>query len=525
MSGQEYVDISTIGIDDAPVTPSPLPVTSDSATVSYWMATTPKHQLPASLDALPASSDVVIIGSGITGVSCAYHLINLLSESKRPISSITIVEARQFCTGATGRNGGHLTTASALSYDDIAANPAHLLGEDLGSLGDDVVRRKTGDAVRDILNFETATADAIRGIIADEKAEEQVGFTDDANWHICVDQAEIDAYEDALRHAAEHADLKCYVDQVRRVSKEEVDRRMHNPAHIKAVYEIPGATLHPRNLVALIYARALRRASHHGITLNLVTDCPVTTISAASSSSVLTTTKGEITASYVVHATNGYASHLLPQLANPARGGITPTRAQVVAVPAKAKTHLWGMALSGHSGFEYGHQRPRSEYEPPSADGPLYIMGGGREVATGREWGIADDSTLSKEVSTFLHPYLANIFPESYGEDVHSEWTGIMGYTKSKDPLVGPVPGYKQGARQYVAAGYSGHGMTRAFGCAEVVAQMITAHAKGEAWANRVRFPECYLTQDAKAKVVEPMYAEKAADAEEETAQGCCSVS
>ncbi|KAI3481043.1 hypothetical protein L1887_56817 [Cichorium endivia] len=498
MSGQEYVDISTIGINDAPVTPSPLPVSSDSATVSYWMATTPKHQLPASLDALPASSDVVIIGSGITGVSCAYHLINSLSESNRPISSITIVEARQFCTGATGRNGGHLTTASALSYDDIAANPAHLLGDDLASLSDEAIRQETGASVCDILNFETATADAIRGIIADEKAEEQVGFTDDANWHICVEQAEIDAYEAALCHAAEHADLKCYVDRVRRVSKEEVDRRMHNPAHIKAVYEIPGATLHPRNLVALIYARALRRATHHGITLNLVTDCPVTTISAASSSSVLTTTKGEITASYVVHATNGYASHLLPQLANPARA---QAKVSITAINARA-----------------------SEHEPPSADGPLYIMGGGRQVATGREWGIADDSSLSKEVSTFLHPFLANIFPQSYGKDVRSEWSGIMGYTKSKDPLVGPVPGYKQGARQYIAAGYSGHGMTRAFGCAEVVAQMITAHAKGEAWANRVRFPECYLTQDAKAKVTET-YAEKAVDPEEESAQGCCSVS
>jgi hypothetical protein len=69
--------------------------------------------------------------------------------------------------------------------------------------------------------------------------------------------------------------------------------------------------------------------------------------------------------------------------------------------------------------------------------------------------------------------------------------------------------------------------MTRAFGCAEVVAQMITAHAKGEEWVNSARFPECYLTKDAKANGAEPTYAEKVgkSDPDDEAAQRCCSVS
>lgn len=485
-SSQEYVDISTIGIDAVAPLPSPLPSSSDKATVSYWMATTSPDQLPPSLSTLPAESDVVVIGAGITGISTAYHLVNSASSSKK-ISSITVIEARSFCSGATGRNGGHLTAASALAFTDLVANPNHLLGERIGSLSAAEVAVESVKVVEEVLQFESDTADAIRDIIAEEHAEDTVGFTDDSNWHICFESAEVDAFEDSLKRAAEHAGLRKFVERVRRVPKSEVDERMNHPVGIQAVYEIPGATLHPRALVCLLYKRAQRMAEEKGIELNLITDLPVLKVAPSPKSNVLTTAKGEMTAKYVVHATNGYASHLLPHLSS-ADGGIIPTRAQVVAIAPMSGRYLWGTALSAGGGYEYGHQRPASE-----SNTPLYILGGGREHAVGREWGVADDSAVNDEVSAFLHPYLAKIFPNSYGTEVRREWTGVMGYTKSKDPLVGPVRG-----KEYVAAGYSGHGMTRAYGCAKVVAEMIMADARGEKWEGKGGFPVCYLTEAGK---------------------------
>lgn len=494
MSEKEYVDISTIGIDDNSNTPAPLPTDPAKATVSYWLVSTRPDSVPGSLDTLPAQSDVAIIGSGITGVSCAYHLLDSLSTEESPIKSITIVEARSFCSGATGRNGGHLTAASALAYTDLASNPAHLLGQDSGRLSADELSFETGRAVADILAFERDTADAVRNIIKEQSGAEGVGFTDNNNWHLCFEQAEVDAFEESLRQA-EHAGLSSFVGQVRRVPKEEVDEKMDKPVGIVAVYEIPGATLHPRHLVALIFKRAQRLADGKEIELSLVTDTPVLKVS----NSTVHTSKGELAAKYVVHATNGYASHLLPHLSFASTGGIIPTRAQVVAIPPTSGKHLWGMGLSAGGGYEYGHQRPGSE-------APLYIFGGGRQFATGREWGVADDSRLNPEVSAFLHPYLSRVFPNSYEEKVHSEWTGIMGYTKTKDPLVGPVEG-KQ--REYIAAGYSGHGMTRAYGCARVIADMIVADAKGEVWQRRDGFPLCYLTSPAKEMLTASSETEK----------------
>ena len=51
---------------------------------------------------LPIECDVVIIGAGPSGASVAYHL---LADGPGSSLSVTMLEARQVCSGATGRNG------------------------------------------------------------------------------------------------------------------------------------------------------------------------------------------------------------------------------------------------------------------------------------------------------------------------------------------------------------------------------------------------------------------------------------
>jgi hypothetical protein len=75
-------------------------------TVSYW-------QDPPDVDVadflsgqtVPDTVDTVIIGSGITGSSIAYGLLN----SSKAAGKVLILEARQACSGATGRNGVNYT--------------------------------------------------------------------------------------------------------------------------------------------------------------------------------------------------------------------------------------------------------------------------------------------------------------------------------------------------------------------------------------------------------------------------------
>jgi glycine/D-amino acid oxidase-like deaminating enzyme len=92
-----------------------------STTESFWQ----KNPLFPELvniksQILPISADVVIIGSGITGVSVAYTILKeceAIGITKR----LVLLEARELCSGATGRNGGHIKATPYHSYPEYKA--------------------------------------------------------------------------------------------------------------------------------------------------------------------------------------------------------------------------------------------------------------------------------------------------------------------------------------------------------------------------------------------------------------------
>jgi ribulose 1,5-bisphosphate synthetase/thiazole synthase len=72
-----------------------------NSTTPFWRSELHEIDSIRSTDHLPEECDVLIIGAGLSGVSTAYHL---LDENPSP-ASIVILEAREVCSGATGRNG------------------------------------------------------------------------------------------------------------------------------------------------------------------------------------------------------------------------------------------------------------------------------------------------------------------------------------------------------------------------------------------------------------------------------------
>lgn len=122
--------------------------------------------------------------------------------------------------------------------------------------------------------------------------------------------------------------------------------------------------------------------------------------------------------------------------------------------------------LAYNEGFEYFFQRPDISKGSPSV--PHIILGGGRSVAPApHELGVADDSELNPAVSRYLMNFLPKHFPTLSDtrdcQTIDYHWTGIMGFTPSRNPVVGPV--YINSIRQtgqYILAGFSGHGVSRA---------------------------------------------------------------
>jgi hypothetical protein len=96
-------------------TPPGLPVSFP--TPSYWLEDPPfAHLVDAQSTALPPSADIVIIGSGITAAAIARTILAETSRKDQPIK-ITVLEARQLCSGATGRNGGHIKLSPHESFE------------------------------------------------------------------------------------------------------------------------------------------------------------------------------------------------------------------------------------------------------------------------------------------------------------------------------------------------------------------------------------------------------------------------
>ena len=92
----------------------PVGLPRDKPCLSFWLANARNenlsdHRTPGTL---PEEADVVIIGSGMSGVALAYFLMT----GPDPPQNVVMLEARQICSGATGRNGGHCRPDSYFGY-------------------------------------------------------------------------------------------------------------------------------------------------------------------------------------------------------------------------------------------------------------------------------------------------------------------------------------------------------------------------------------------------------------------------
>lgn len=153
--------------------------------------------------------------------------------------------------------------------------------------------------------------------------------------------------------------------------------------------------------------------------LALYTHTPVLAVTPSNNLHLVTTNRGALKAKYVVHATNAYASHLLPELAG--TKGIIPTRGQVIAIPSPLpREQLWNCSFTGNEGFEYWFARPSD----PKTN-PLIILGGGREGSGPRfEIDVADDSITNEMAGATLRRFLSGTFPGKFKDDVEPamEW-------------------------------------------------------------------------------------------------------
>lgn len=390
---------------------------------------------------LPAEADIVIVGSGITGTSAARYLAE---DERAKGKSIVLLEAREACWCATGRNGGH---CQPLLFDR-ASDVAEFELKNVAAVRSYVKENNVPCEWRDVSGCRTFwTAETMH------EAEREIT-------HLQKIAPEI------ARHVAVIKDAESF--KKHRIA----------PGCVGATLSQGAASLWPYKLVTFILEKLVREGR-----INLQTTTPVNEITTEEGKHTLHTPRGTITTSTIILATNGYTSALLPHFADL----IVPVRGEMSALLPPTGSSLlpnsYGMVAAlgqAANNDDYLIQRPFDGV--PNPKGHL-MFGGGRGAGNLPSVGVSDDGVIDEGAATYLRRALLKVLDldgETDGVEelqAAAQWTGIMGYSRDDHPWVGKVPD-KEGL--WLCAGYTGHGMPNGTLCGKAVVDMVLGEMAGK---------------------------------------------
>lgn len=232
----------------------------------------------------------------------------------------------------------------------------------------------------------------------------------------------------------------------------------------------------------------------------LFTRTPCTCVSVATRDGVelyaVTTPRGTIRTPHVVHATNGWASHLLAGM----RGKIIPARGTMTA--QTVKNAEWAGERSfvffpgmGTNAFDYLTQQPVGR---GGGEGEMMLGGAFANGDFIEDVGNADDAGWNGTTGRHLAGALEGHFGTK--GQMRKLWSGVLGISVDGQPWVGRIPGVVAGRRaprrmetggekevrgglaeagEWMACGYTGEGMVHAWLSGKAVAHMVLGLDRG----------------------------------------------
>ncbi|EME43860.1 hypothetical protein DOTSEDRAFT_171738 [Dothistroma septosporum NZE10] len=440
-----------------------LPVASPC--LSYWHRTTRAWPLlnHNEDDPVPATAKYCIIGSGLSGSVTAWSLV----ESGVAGHDILIIEAREAVSGASGRNAGHCRPDAFRGFAAYA-------------------RIHGAEQAKKIIENEKLVFKKVDDFV--EKHKVPCDWNSTTTFDVCLTE-EFAAYEKGSFEAYQAAGGD--VSQVQFFEGEEAKARTKVKDAV-AAYEWPAGSAHPAKLAQWILSELVGRG------VQLWTHCPAIGIAEHAKDSAarwdLQTPRGTVSAETIIHCTNAYSAHLLPELST----FVTPNRAQAHSfVPTKPLSGA--NALRSTMSLRYSLKHFFS-FIQRLGDGTV-VFGTSRDNP---EWSQAaresiigfDDTAYNQEAAESAARAFRTLFPDEgskasrHGEGADHYWSGIIAMTPDSVPMVGAIEG-KEG--QYICAGHNGHGMARIWTCAPGAVKLML----GESW-EATGLPECFQYSQAR---------------------------
>ncbi|KAK3670604.1 hypothetical protein LTR78_009572 [Recurvomyces mirabilis] len=421
--------------------------------------TTPHWQIPlhplANLSSpqLPEDTDVLIIGSGITGCSVAKTLLQSDHEIR-----VTVLEARGLASGASSRNGGHIISPCFSSFDELVSGFGVETAVELALFSERNIDK----------TFEAAAE--YDGLVVDSKirrTEKVLAFRD---------QEKFDHIKTVLNLWNEHMPAD-HQNPFRLVDPEEARTKcgMQNVAGL-AIGRAAAAW--PYRLWTGIWSNL---CSTYGDRLFIETHTPAQQVSELKYDGQLYrytvgTPRGSIKTTHVVYCTNGYTSHLLPSL----RGKLFPVRGTMSAqelgnsVPNLGAHRSWSFDASPYQDPETEAVDPGLYYLTQDPDSGYMMLGG--EYDRPEVIISSDDSKINPISAEKILDVLPRHFVGAKSPIVKDMWSGIMGFVRDGLPLIGSLPKLvtgRPGKGEWIGAGFNGYGTGYCLSCGEAIAEMI----------------------------------------------------
>ncbi|KAM0084272.1 hypothetical protein ACKRZS_003489 [Fusarium odoratissimum] len=453
---------------------------STNPTAPTWQ--TPPHPAVANAQshALPSETDIVIIGSGITGIGAAHSLLN---HPKGTGLRVTMLEARTAVSGATGRNGGHLVS------DSDSLFPA---------LVDTIGIERAIETVR----FSEANIRRLKELIAQLNPEDReavefrevtsaTSYTDQTSFRGAIEEVK------QLLKAVPDSEIKFKV-----YNREEAAKIFNFTNVVGAVAQTGVAALWPYRLLTAVLA-SIREELSGRFTIETMT--PVLSVQfqddAMEYPYLVRTSRGSIRAKNIIHCTNGYSSNLIPGLVGnlyPLRGTMS-TQNLGPAFPRAGHEMSWSQVSLGTYDAKTGHIHLGLYYAQQNAKTGVMFLGGESQSLRGLL--TSDDSNVADDARQTLTSAAPKIWKDAAPAKASNVWSGIMGFTADGMPIVGKLPHNltgRSGSGEWIAAGFNGHGMDKCWLTGEAIARMVLGETDVPG------FPKAYLLSDDRMKSWSP---------------------
>lgn len=393
----------------------------------YWWEAAPR---PTDEVALPAETDVAIVGSGYTGLSAA---LTLLKNNRQAV----VLERGVVGYGASTRNGGQV-----------------------GS-GNQKFRVKTLIALRGRAKAEAMLREGVRMLdtIAELIGEEGIAchFTRCGRFRAAVRPEHYDAMARDMEDLRHIAGVESFM-----VPKAEQLSEIGSDIFFGGSV-LPGdGSLHP----GLYHAGLVQRVTSRGGAV--CGNAGVTGIQSRAGGFKVTTARGEIQARNVIIATNGYTDGLVPELGR----RIVPIGSGIIATAEIPKATYDRLLPKNRV---YGNTN-RVFYYFRGAPDERRIVWGGR---VGR---LA--SNTSPRAFAHLAKDMLAVFPDLKDVPVTHAWDGTIGYTYDEVPHLG-----RAASGVHYALGYCGTGVSRATYFGHKIALQLLGKREGQTAFDDLAFP------------------------------------